>query len=80
LESAVWYDTTLLSKKSQRAPVLMAKLIFSGMLPVALTNFSAHSIGGNHADDFAACGQQATARSRKQKDPDQQTCCKCPQA
>ena len=41
LASAVWYATTLLSRKSLSMPVLMAKLMFSGMLPVALANFNA---------------------------------------
>lgn len=40
-ESEVWYGTTLLSKKSLSAPVLIAKLMFSGMLPVALATFNA---------------------------------------
>src|SRR2546421_694494 len=41
LASPVWYATTLLSRKSRSAPVLIAKLMFSGMSPVALTNFNA---------------------------------------
>src|SRR5258707_15561476 len=43
LASAVRYVTTLLSRKSLRAPVLMAKLMFSGMSPVAFANSNAFS-------------------------------------
>jgi hypothetical protein len=33
--SEVWYGTTLLSRKSRSAPVLIAKFMFSGISPVA---------------------------------------------
>ena len=61
LVSEVLYGTTLLSRKSRRAPVFMAKLIFSGMLPVALDEFQGIQFCGDHADHFTTGGQQRSA-------------------
>src|SRR6516164_3112209 len=41
--SEVRYGTTLLSRKSRNAPVLIAKFMFSGRSPVAFANLSALS-------------------------------------
>ncbi len=54
--SIVLYGTTLLSRKSRSAPGLIAKLIFSGILPVAVANFSAFF--GNDAHNMATDVEQ----------------------
>jgi hypothetical protein len=57
LVSEVWYGTTLLSRKSLSAPGLIAKLIFSGISPVAFANLSI-DFRGHHTNYLSLRVQQ----------------------